>query len=199
MDTAASKKPLSRCSLAEPGLDRFLQGGLPWGTLSEWGLPWGQGGRELLLRGLGEASRREAEARLLWISPDKHLTIYGPAWSSLGVPIERWRFVASPRPMVELKPALLDPLFRFLVFDAPRSLSNEDMAFLALRARQNRQIVLILRDGWLSPERGNVFARLRVNCRLDPVKDGYFLTPVRGLPPGDGFVARRQDNALPGH
>jgi hypothetical protein len=199
METALAKKPLSRCSLAESQLDRFLGGGLPWGTLSEWGLPWGQGGRELILRGLGEASRREAAARLLWISPDKHLTVYGPAWSSLGVPIERWRFVASPRPMAELKPALLDPLFRFLVFDAPRSLSSEDMAFLALKARQNRQIVLILRDGWLSPERGNVFARLRINCRLDPVKNGYVLTPVRGLPPGDAFVSRRAPDAVPGH
>lgn len=191
MDALKAKNPPPRCSLAEPGLDQFLQGGLPWGTLSEWGLPWGQGGRELLLRGLGEASRREAGARLLWISPDKHLTVYGPAWQALGVPIDRWRFVAAARPLVELKPALLDPLFRFIVFDAPRTLSSDDMAFLALKARQNQQIILILRDGWLTAECGNVFARLRLNCKLDPVKDGYLLSPVRGLPPGETLLPRR--------
>ncbi len=192
MEEFKVKIPKHHVPLGLPALDRFLRGGLPAGSVSEWGAPWGQGGRELLLRALGSASRRDTDARLLWISVDKHLNVYSPRWRALGVPLERWRFARVDRPVKELKPVLLSPVFRFLVFDAPRNLSPDDLAFLAIQARHNRQFILVLRDGWLGGDQGNVFARLRINCHYDPTSRRFHLTPIRGLPPGELWLSRQE-------
>jgi hypothetical protein len=54
---------------------------------------------------------------------------------------------------------------------------------MARRARVNGQVILLLRDFFLSPTRGNVWTKLRLNCWLDHSADQYQLQVIRGLSP----------------
>ena len=142
-------------------LDGFFDGGLPYGSVVEWGVPFGLGGREVVLAFL---SRTPRTVWTLWISSKPQFTVYPPAWHARGVDLERIRFTCSSKPVEELKPALLDPFFKVIVFDAPRHFTDDDCAFIARGARARGQLVLILRDFLLGQRRGNVWARYRVNC-----------------------------------
>lgn len=175
-------------------LDQFLDGGLPVGAVTEWGAPLGRGGREVLLAWLTQLGKpsvaggsEEAPAWALWAYSRAHLAIYPPAWQARGVPLARVRFAAVAAPLAELRPIFLEPLFRFIVIDGPRSFSDEDCAFVARQARLNDLIVIVARDGFLGPEapmsRSNVWARLRLNCWFDDLSRQYRLQVVRGMSP----------------
>ena len=142
-------------------LDGFFDGGLPYGAVVEWGVPFGLGGREVVLAFL---SKTPKDVWTLWAGSKPQFTVYPPAWHARGVNLERIRFTCSSRPVEELKPALLDPFFKVIVFDAPRHFTDDDCAFVARGARARGQLVLILRDFLLGQRRGNVWARYRVNC-----------------------------------
>jgi len=183
-------------------LDDFLEGGLPVGAISEWGVPLGRGGREILLTWLARHFNQEAVTRCteqqaahqtvyagenprwaLWIYSRTKLTIYPPAWLARGVSLKHTRFVCSCRPLVDLKPVFLSPLFQIIVLDAPDFFTEDDCAFLARQARKNRQTIILLRDFFLSPKRGNVWAKLRLNSYFNETTQEFCLDVVRGLPP----------------
>jgi hypothetical protein len=77
----------------------------------------------------------------------------------------------------------MDPFFKMIIFDGCSGLTTEDCQFLAQQARRYKQIVMILRDYELSARRGNVWAKIRVNCWRQPLKGLYYLQSVKGLPP----------------
>jgi len=171
-------------------LDDFLGGGLVCGTICEWGIPFGSGGREVVaafLAGVSRLAERSSDAAppwILWAHGRSGLTAYPPAWHARGVPLTRTRFAEAGKPVVDLKPVFMDPFFKVIVLDAPRSLSDDDCAFLARQARAHGQVVIILRDYFLGQRRGNVWARLRLNCWCpDPVQnpETVNLRVVRGL------------------
>lgn len=176
-------------------LDDFLAGGLPFGTVTEWGAPLGRGGRLVVARFLAAATQGRGldhPAMALWVRPaNSPLCAYAPAWRAQGVNLARVRFAHSARPVAELKPLFLDPLFKLIVLDCPEKMSPEDIAYLARQARVNGQLIVLLRNYMLSSERGNVWARLRLNCWVDPLAQQPFrLQVIRG------FSFRRLDFAL---
>jgi hypothetical protein len=149
-------------------LDRALGGGLLPGSLSEWGLPPGRRGREVILGYL-----RHHTGWSLWATPETDTTrLYPPAWAARGVDLTRLRWARTDRPLQDLKPALLSSVFPVIVLDRPPRLRPDDMAFLAAQARAHHYHVLILRDYFLSSARGNAHARARLNVDLLP--DGRF-------------------------
>lgn len=161
-------------------LDEFFEGGLPLGAMTEWGAPFGRGGRELLLHWLAHATRSEW---VLWVHARAYLAVYPPAWLARGVPLERIRFAVTADPLEDLRPVFLEPFFRVVVLDAPPLFTKDDCAFVARRARAQGQAVIVVRDDFLDPRRGNVWARLRANCWYEPASRQYRLRVIRGLSP----------------
>jgi len=167
-------------------LDEFLGGGLPLGAVTEWGVPLGKSGREVVLTWLARATQGgagESPTWALWVYARAQLIVYPPGWAARGVELERMRFVCTGAPLADLKPVFLEPLFKIVVLDAPRQFTDDDCAFVARQARANGQAVLVLRDTFLKSGQGNVWARLRVNCWRDDEARQFRLNIVRGLSP----------------
>lgn len=161
-------------------LDDFFAGGLPLGTMIEWGAPFGQGGREILVRYLASVSK---EHWVLWVHARACLTVYPPAWMARGLALEKIRFAVTAQPLEDLRAVFLERFFRVIILDAPPIFSKDDCAFVARRARVQQQLVILVRDHLLNASRGNVWARLRVNCRYEPAPQQYRLRVLRGLSP----------------
>ena len=164
-------------------LDQILDGGLPYGSLIEWGLPYGQGGREILCRFLASATSNPLSLWCLWIVAKQDLTLYPPAWAARGVQLDKLRITRSEKPLETLRPVFSSPVFNIIVIDSPSQLSNEDCAFLQRQARQKQQIIMILRNRSLAPQRGNVWAKLRINAWQERTQDRYCIQVIRGLSP----------------
>ncbi len=185
---SAPVRTAKRLSFGIPALDEAFGGGLSLGTVIEWGVRPGRGGRRLIVELLARATSAPWKLWCLWIGPPHGATttlgIYPPAWSAAGVDLTRMRFAASEHPVEDLKPALVDPLFKVVVLDAPLRLTSDEAAYLAREARRLQRIVILLRDRELDDARGNVWAKIRVNCRREGwLAPGYRLEPVRGLSP----------------
>ncbi len=164
-----------------PLLDSFLGGGLGWGELSEWGLPWGTGLRDLILPFLASAQAQEQlGAWVLWIYGQRDVCVNPLAWHARGVQLGQLRFAASSKPLIELKPLFLSGFFRVIVLDSIPRLSTEDYAFLARQARRLQQHILILQPELLSSAQGNVWARLRINCWRDFSQQRVCITLLKG-------------------
>lgn len=183
-------------------LDTYFDGGLPMGGLVEWGAPLGRCGRDVALAWLAGAAQSggsrfrsgythtplstetgEAPNWMLWVYGKPELTIYPPAWQARGVPLERMRFASSQKPLEDLRPVFLEPLFKIIVLDTPKSFTDDDCAFVARQARQNNQLVIVIRDFFLGVRSSNVWSKIRLNCWFDSVEQQYNLRVVRGLPP----------------
>jgi hypothetical protein len=194
---ASAQEQVLRITFGIKELDEFLQGGLPFPSVIEWGMPMGLGGRNVLfsflknmqhpqlsnMQALPFAGGGQAQ-KILWAYTHIKLSIYPPAWSARGLSLMQIKFAKTAKPMVDLQPVFMSPLFRVIVLDvaktkSERSLSADDFGFLAQRARINQQVIMVLRDFFLSPRLGNVWARLRLNCWQDD--KGLHLRVVRGL------------------
>jgi hypothetical protein len=170
-----------------PLLNTALAGALCWGDLVEWGVPPGQGGREIILMFLAHVTSIPASHACshepcwaLWVSASSELTIYPPAWAARGVDLNYIRFACCNHAVEDLKPLWMDPFFKFIVLDDPRHLSSGDLAFIARRARLQKQAVMILRPFVLHSDQGNVWARLRINGGYDPQLQQFSIQIVKG-------------------
>lgn len=172
----------SRLSSGHPLLDDFLDGGLCWGELSEWGMPWGQSLRELILGFLIRAQEAEP-SWILWIYGRSDISINPLAWQARGLDLSWIRFARAERPLQELKPLFLSAFFRIIVIDDALRLQDDDCAFLARQARRHEQIMILLRPHSLSQGRGNVWAKTRVNCWQDLTQERLFAKIVKGRKP----------------
>ncbi len=178
-DAGAHRPPLAS---RLPLLDSFLGGGLGWGDISEWGLPWGTGLRDLILPFLASAQQQEQPpAWVLWVYGQKDVSVNPLAWHARGVPLEQLRFASSTKPLIELKPLFLSGFFRVIVLDSIPRMADEDYAFLARQARRLQQHILILQPYLLSSAQGNVWARLRINCWRDFSQQRVCITLLKGL------------------
>lgn len=157
-------------------LSDFLDGGLTAGSLSEWGMPAGQGARELALSVVIQATQRQR--LVLWVNGNESLDVYPPAWSARGVDLAFVRFARADRPVESLKPVFLERLFDLIVVDSPKHLGSDDWAFLARQARALDAHIMVLQDYLLSGKRGNIWARLRINCVASMA--GWRVSAVRG-------------------
>ncbi|MBC7532422.1 MAG: hypothetical protein H7318_12665 [Oligoflexus sp.] len=147
-------------------LDSMLDGGLTEGELSEWGMPWGQGLRELMLPFLARA-QRDYSYWVLWVYGRQHVAINPWAWHARAIDLNSTRFVYSQDPMQELRALFLSDFFRVIVLDQVPHLKEEDCQHLARNARTYGQSIIILRPGLLTHEQGNIWTRLRLNCHYD--------------------------------
>lgn len=165
-------------------LNQFLEGGLRVGEITEWGMPLGQGGREVLLSYLARHTARDRSSQWsLWICGYPELKVYPPAWQARGVSLERVCFSYAVNPVKDLKPVWLSRFFRLLIVDTEHSLSKEDYAFLVQRARENQQVIALIKPYFLSANYGNVWAKTRINCRRAVHSNTYELEMVKGSSP----------------
>lgn len=197
LTTKASELLLSggRLAAALPSVCAFFEGGLRWGELSEWGMPWGGGCRDVLLLFL-ETAHQNGQGEpywCLWVHEQEDTHIYPPAWQARGVQLSHIRFATTQTPLDDLKPVFTDPFFKVIILDGCQGIGRDDCAYLARRARVNRQVIILLRNYYLSAKKGNVWAKTRVNCRYDPRQETFQLQAVKGLSPRQlEFKMRRE-------
>ena len=174
---------------SHPRLNALLQGGMRFGELIEWGMPRGRGGREIIALFLAQATRAASQPQdpdatdsswCLWVTSDPDFVVYPPAWVARGVDLSHMRFACSKRILDELKPVFLDPFFKVIVLDDPRRLTAGDYSFLAHQARVHQQLIMILRNHFLTIRRGNVWAHVRLNGWYDAFSSRFFLQMIKG-------------------
>lgn len=163
-------------------LDTILDGGLPEGELSEWGMPWGQGLRELMLPFLARA-QRDYSYWVLWVYGRQHVAINPWAWHARSIDLNMTRFVSSQDPMQDLRALFLSDFFRVIVLDQVPHLKEEDCQHLARNARAYGQTIMILRPDLLTHEQGNIWTRLRMNCHYDFERQSISVHVMKGRAP----------------
>lgn len=166
-------------------LDLFFGGGLPLSSLVECGFPMGREGRRVLLPFLTNASRgmQYAPAFVLWINGHENLEVFPPAWFARGLAPEKTVFTQSSDVLVELKQAFLSPLFKVIVMDSPQFFSLEDCLFLRRMAKKNKQVIVLLRNFFLSNKKGNIACALRFNAWCEHTQGAMVLQAVKGFGP----------------
>ena len=140
-------------SSKDPILDNFLGGGLRWGEISEWGIPWGQGMRGIIIPFL-VAAQQDSDSRpwVLWIYGQRDICINPPAWHARGVELRTFRFTYAQQPVRDLRPLFLSPFFRIIIMDSVSKLNDDEYAFIARQARKQKQLVFILYPDLLSQQ-----------------------------------------------
>ncbi len=128
------------------------------GDLIEWGIPPGLNGRLIPLQLL-----KHQIPLSVWIYHHHGLGVFASSWISHGVDMQRLFFICSENPVSELRPIFLEDTFRRIIIDAPCRISDGDMAFVSQQARQQGQIVFLIRHYFLSQKNGNPHASLRIN------------------------------------
>lgn len=140
-------------------LDALFARAVRPGNIIEWGIPQGSNGRVIPLLFL-----RHNHVPAVWIYGDPQLQVYAPAWAGYGVDLRRLFFIQSAEPVKQLRPLFLDNSFHIIVVDAPASMSRGELAFISSQARHNNQVIFLLRNYFLSQNRGTALAAARVNC-----------------------------------
>lgn len=164
-------------------LDDFLEGGLPFNGITEFGMPLGKEGRFVLLKFLVNATcgLQSKPFWVLWISSHRDFSVFPPAWFAKGVSPSRIIFSNAAAPAQELKRAIINPLFKLIILDSPQQFTRDDCFFINSQARFNQQLVILLRNFFLSNKRGNVWAKLRLNCWKQHSHGQFIIKTVKGL------------------
>jgi hypothetical protein len=178
-------------------LNLFLEGGLQAGCVSEWGMPYGQGGRSIASAFVAGATTQAAPDWCLWISCKPNLMLYPPAWKACGVDLKFLRVAYSSHPIEDLRSVFLEKFFPLIVIDSPRGMDHDSMAFLARQARLHNQMIFILRDHFLSSKRGNVWAKYRFNCWQESPNARHCIQVIRGYSPRQISLTHRQKKSMP--
>jgi hypothetical protein len=186
----ASLPTPGRLASLHPELDRFLVGGLPFGTIVEIGSPLGRGGRRPLIDFIAAATQGRSTPLPCWVLwAYSSGQVYPPAWRAHGVNLSRVCFARSGKPLAQLRPALLSPLFKVIVLDAPTHLSGDDLTFLAHHARLQGKLFIIIRNYMLQRDGHSIWPKLRLNSWRQPDQPGsYRLDVVRGLSPRTAVI-----------
>lgn len=155
-------------------IDRLLKGGLALGEVSEWGMPRGRRGRQVIVQFI-----RQFPEPSLWVSNSEN-RIFPPSWSALGVNLKKTYFTECTEPVKELRPLFLEPLIKLIVIDRPQVLKDQDVAFLKQQVSKTGQTILVLRSYFLNAKRPNPLFRRRYNCSFDAHRATYTLRILRG-------------------
>lgn len=164
-------------------IDVFLEGGIPFGSVSEFGMPLGREGRALILKFLANATQGKRTKPLwaLWVSSHEDFQVFPPAWFAKGVSASRMVFTHSQTPLRDLKRAIMHPLFKVIILDSPQKFTKDDCSFVSRQARANHQLVILLRHFFLSNRQGNIWAKLRINCWKRHTNGEFVIKVIRGL------------------
>lgn len=147
------------------------------GDLVEWGIPPGMNGRLIPLQLL-----KNQIPPSLWIYHHHGLGVFASSWISHGVDLQRLFFICSENPVRELRPIFLEDTFKRIIIDAPKKFNSGDMAFVSQQARQQGQIVFLIRHYFLSAKQGNPHASLRINTWQNGQR-AFSLQVVKGAGP----------------
>lgn len=173
-------------SFCEP-MDKALGGGLPHGSLIEWGAPIGSEGRQLLLPFLANSTygMQSNPSFCLWANGHKDLAVFPPAWIARGICPSRLVFADGFRRLEDIKRVFASPLFGVVVVDLARGQSCHPSDYLYLRQQASLydKIIIVLRPYFLSNKRGNPAARLRLNSWRDHKSGIYHLRLIKGHSP----------------
>ena len=164
-------------------IDTFLEGGIPFGSITEFGMPLGREGRVLMLKFLANATQGKLAKPVwtLWVSSHEDFQVFPPAWFAKGISPSRMVFTHSQRPLRDLKRAIMHPLFKVIILDSPQKFTKDDCSFVSRQARANRQLVVLLRNFFLSNRQGNIWAKLRINCWKRHANRELVMKVIRGL------------------
>ncbi|MBU3917941.1 hypothetical protein KKA14_20630, partial [bacterium] len=66
--------------------------------------------------------------------------------------------------------------------------TRDDCFFVKTQAKRNHQLVILLRNFFLSNNLGNVWAKLRFNCWKQPGAGRFVIKIIRGLPKHQLFI-----------
>lgn len=180
---AHTREEVKLCS-GVPSFDAFLNGGLALGTVSEWGIPFGCGGRELLVKFIATLTGGSNPAWCLWAYARQHCQAYPLAWHGRGVNLRWLRFAHTESPVRDLKSLFLDPTFKLIVIDQPVHLTDEDIVFMAQQARHHKRHIMVVRDRWLASGCGVSTVRYRLNCGRSIRQPWLTVESLRGAKPG---------------
>ena len=160
--------------------------GIQAGLLYEWGFGFGAGAYQLILPWVKSVSRQH---HVLWVSPNSSMQLFPPALAAFGVSLENFRSAQTDEPVRELQAVFLEDCFQLIVLDRPQGLRKQDLAFIAARARKNRQVVFLLRPYLLRSSIPNPWASVRLNARFLSHRRLYLLEAIRGLPERQALIA----------
>ena len=131
-------------------------------------------GRKIVLLSL------KSSKKIIWISNSKsNLSCYAPGWTEFG--LEKIFFLKIENVMKEAKHVFLQPCFDTIVIDGFRNLKDDDLAFIRTQARTHKFQVILIRDFYLTPSIGNVWARSRFNIFYNPKKSIFKIERVKGV------------------
>ncbi len=156
------------------------------GDVVEWGIPPGFNGRLIPLQLL-----KHDIPLSVWIYHHQGLGVFASSWIGHGVDLQRLFFICSENPVRELRPLFLEDTFKRIIIDAPRKFSSGDMAFVSRQARQQGQIVFLIRHYFLSQKRGNPHATVRINT-WQSGKRAFSLQVIKGAESGKIMLPYRQ-------
>jgi hypothetical protein len=156
----------------------IVRGGLPLRAITELGMPLGRKGRSLLLPLLAEVTGDGKMA--LWIYGHSDMMVYPPAFFAAGIAAEKMVFAEAPGPLNPMVPALTSPLFKMIVIDSPQRFTDRDGFYLRNLAEANEQMIVLIRNYFLSTKCGSSWARLRINAWKEGEGDAYRLVVVKG-------------------
>lgn len=159
---------LSKPALIGTGLeqlDKVLNGGLEKGSVSEWGVPSGFGGRRILIELLKKVSNQSCEKPILWALGQPGVKPFASVWASYGVDLSKVFFSQTFKPLEDLRESFLEPCFSVVVLDNPKSFSKEEYSFMFRQAVKLSMHICILQNYVLSSNIGNVWAHKRINCK----------------------------------
>ena len=86
-------------------LNIFLKSSIQYGQLNEFGIPWGNGGREIIID-LISVQQKQIPPWCLWVHGNYPYSIYPPAWAARGIRLEFLKIAHTDQPMEDLKEAL---------------------------------------------------------------------------------------------
>ena len=150
--------------------DKLLSYFIP--PMTEVGIP--HAGRKVILSSLNP------EKKIIWISNSKSNTTFFPSgWTDLS--LDKIFFLKIENVIKDAKPVFLQPCFDTIVIDGFRNLRDDDLAFMAIQARAHKIQIILVRDFFLTPNIGNIWARSRFNIFYNPKLNTFKIQTVRGI------------------
>ena len=145
----------------------------------------GREGRCILLPFLANLSQGQQypPAFILWINGYENLQVFAPAWFARGLVPERTVFAYSADVLVDLKRIFMSPLFKMIVIDSPQFFALEDCLFLRRMAKKHQQVIVLVRNYFLTNKKGNIASNLRLNAWRDHTQGAMSLQAVKGFGP----------------
>lgn len=161
-------------------LNSFLGNSLQYRQLNEFGIPWGNGGREIIIDLIANQQNKDESCWCLWVQESSSYHIYPPAWAARGIRLERMKVAYSQQPIKQLREALASSHFKIIVFDLKHRLKPEEYCFLSQMAQSYGYILLLLQHYKLNSNLGNIWAKNRINIEYQPHKQAYYIESLKG-------------------